>query len=534
MKKRIIAEGIVGLALLGAAAAGIIGWYSERRRVAEMEAQIVGLQKDQKRSVVLRSISKQMEDIAFQQKEISDEQREEALQQKRMADDMRQSAETERQNALEAQQKAVVSEQQAQDARKVAESERLMAEHQRVQAEFSKRVADTLSYIALGRSLGSVAMAEEMAGNSELATLLAYASYLYTARYNGDVYYPAVFQSLLLTSKGMRSYPKHRGAVMCVHDLPAKEEKIMTAGSYGAVMVHRKQGDRLVSETLFNDSKYDFRSAYVNKDGTFFAVVSRSGNLVCFENGSYKVTPLTGLDLPACRLDNPMFVTSLDDNTLLVASNNGLAFYNIKEKKIVASRSLNFRITCWSRCNNLPILFDDKGKQHLVKSMDEISASQNPVSGRVTAFASSKSSKQQVYGMSDGTVYLFNERTSKVTKLVGHLSRISQIKLNGYKLLTSSYDGTVKFWNTASEKIEPTTMVTTNSWIMDFCYDKKKESIWIGDQDGVVTDALLSVPVMVDVLKKKLKRNLTTEEWNYYIGKNVPYESFINGKEAKQ
>ena len=51
---------------------------------------------------------------------------------------------------------------------------------------------------------------------------------------------------------------------------------------------------------------------------------------------------------------------------------------------------------------------------------------------------------------------------------------------------------------------------------------------------GVVTEALLSVPVMVDVLKKKLKRNLTTEEWNYYIGKNVPYESFINGKEVKR
>jgi hypothetical protein len=39
---------------------------------------------------------------------------------------------------------------------------------------------------------------------------------------------------------------------------------------------------------------------------------------------------------------------------------------------------------------------------------------------------------------------------------------------------------------------------------------------------------------MVDVLKKKLKRNLTAEEWNYYIGKNVPYEVFINGKEAKR
>lgn len=527
MKKRIIAEVVIGVALLGAAGVGFSGWRSEHRRVAEMETQIAGLQKDQKRSVVLRSISNQMEDIAFQQKDISDEQREEALQQKRMADEMRQSAEVERQNALEAQHKAVVSEQQAQEARGVAENERLMAEHQRIQAEFSKRVADTLSYIALGRSLGSVAIAEEMSGNSELATLLAYASHLYTTRYKGDVYYPAVFQSLLLTSQGMRNYPKHRGAVMCVEYLPTKDGQIITACSYGTVMEHRKQGDRLISKTLFNDSKYDFRSVWVNKNGTCFAAVSRNGSLVCFENSTHRVIPLAGIV-------NPVFVTSLDDNTLVIAGNNGLAFYNISQKEIVAVRNLDFRVTCWGRYNNMPVLFDDKGKQHLVKGIDEISTSANPVPGRVTAFASSKSSRQQVYGMSDGTVYLFNERTSKATKLVGHLSRISQIKLNNYILLTSSYDGTVKFWNTASEKIEPTTLVTTNSWIMDFCYGKKKEAIWIGDQDGVVTDALISVPVMVDLLRKELKRNLTAEEWNYYIGKNVPYEPFINRKEVKR
>jgi hypothetical protein len=31
---------------------------------------------------------------------------------------------------------------------------------------------------------------------------------------------------------------------------------------------------------------------------------------------------------------------------------------------------------------------------------------------------------------------------------------------------------------------------------------------------------------MVEKVKKKLKRNLTTEEWNYFIGKNIPYETF--------
>ena len=39
---------------------------------------------------------------------------------------------------------------------------------------------------------------------------------------------------------------------------------------------------------------------------------------------------------------------------------------------------------------------------------------------------------------------------------------------------------------------------------------------------------------MKERLQKKIKRNFTTDEWNYYIGQNVPYEPFIKGKEAKQ
>ncbi len=38
--------------------------------------------------------------------------------------------------------------------------------------------------------------------------------------------------------------------------------------------------------------------------------------------------------------------------------------------------------------------------------------------------------------------------------------------------------------------------------------------------------------MMRKMLKDKVKRNLTQEEWDYYIGRNIPYEPFI-GKEAR-
>jgi WD40 repeat protein len=278
---------------------------------------------------------------------------------------------------------------------------------------------------------------------------------------------------------------------------------------------------------LLSNNEYDFRDVFVDEDETVYAV-SRSGHLAIIEKGTPRVIAIQGLD-------NPMAITNLDDNSLLLMGDHGLAVYDKQRRMIVATRELDFHLTATSRYNNHPILFDDRGRQHIVMNINELTTSEVPVKGRVTSFASSKASKTQVFGMSDGTIYLLDETTQKLTKLEGHISRISKLKLNNQRLLSSSYDGTLVFWNTASAKIEPTTMLTDDSWIMNFNFDNSKQYAWVGDQNGNLTEALLSVPMMVDLLKKKLKRNFTQEEWDYYIGKNVPYETFVSesGKEVE-
>jgi hypothetical protein len=52
----------------------------------------------------------------------------------------------------------------------------------------------------------------------------------------------------------------------------------------------------------------------------------------------------------------------------------------------------------------------------------------------------------------------------------------------------------------------------------------------MGDIKGNLTAVNISIPLMVDAIKKKLKRNMTQEEWNYFIGQNVPYETFVDTK----
>ena len=520
IKRRDIVEGIAGLVLLGTTAVGFVGWQQERDHTADLEQQLSQLRKEEQRSAVVRSVSKQLEEIAYQQKEVSEEEREKAIQQKRMADEMRLRSEVERQNALVAQNKAIASEQQAQEARSIAESERQTAEHQRIQAELSKRVTDTLSYIALGRSLGSMSSVQAQLGNKELADLLAYSSYKYTNRYKGDVYYPAVFQSLMTASQTRRTWARHNGLLVGLSMMPNDDNRIVTACTYGQIMIHRKVDDQLQTTVLLNDHNYDFREVFVDTDSTIYAV-SRSGHLAIISDDGPRVIPIEDLDLP-------IGITNLDANRLLITGDHGLAVYEKRRGIIVATTELDFRLTATSRYNSRPLLFDDQGRQHLVKGIHELETTDVPVSGRVTAFASSKTSRTRVYGLSDGTIYLYDEATRKTTKLLGHLSRISKLKLNNRQLFSASYDGTVKLWNLSGDKIEPMTLLSAGSWIMNFSFDSSKHYAWIGDQNGNVTQALLSVPMMVDAVSKQLTRDFTTDEWNYYIGRNVPYETFTN------
>ena len=519
-KRKNIAFGAGIVLLLATSATGLTGWYSAHKQIGELQLQLEELQRQQKRSAVLRSVSQQMEEIALQQKDISDEQREEAIQQTRVANEMRQRSETERKHAQEAKRNALKSEQKALEAQAVAESERLTAEHQRIQAEMSKRTADTLSYVALGRSLGSLSSMQYRAGDEEMANLLCYASYFYTNRYNGDIYYPAVYQALTQSSQSKREWTAHNGMLMGLAFIPGNDNKLVTAGTYGEILLHEKKGNKLNTRTLFNDSKMDFRALYVHPASAQVYAVSRSGHLVVTqESGKSEVIPLA--DIP-----HPSGLEELSKNQLLIIGESALAVLDLSANRIVGTKHFDSRLTVTARHDHHPLIFDNSGKMHLVTGLNEIKTSNVPVKGVVTAFASSNNNHVSAYGMSDGTIW-FVDRNGKATKYVGHLSRISKLKFNGIRLYSSSYDGTLNLWVTTSEKPEPMTLLKNDDWITTFSFDVSKNYVWTGSQNGNLCETLFSIPMMVDKVQKNLKRNFTPSEWNYFIGSKIPYEEFV-------
>jgi WD40 repeat protein len=166
---------------------------------------------------------------------------------------------------------------------------------------------------------------------------------------------------------------------------------------------------------------------------------------------------------------------------------------------------------------------------HLVSSLDNMTNEKTGVEGQVTAFASSKNAHIEAYGMYDGTIWLIDSRGKK-HKLVGHLSQITKLKLDGKRLYSSSYDGKLLFWMTGDQQIKPITLFQSASWLTDFVFSTDKNYIWTGEQNGTVTEYLISLSKIAQRLRQNVKRNFTQEEWNYYVGKGIPYRKVKSEK----
>lgn len=519
---------IAFLALAVAAAFLLVAYSGSKSLNSRLEEELKVLSEKEKRSVIVQSISAQMEEIAYQQKAVSDEQREEALQQTRIANQMRRQSEIERQNAIEAQRSALASEQKAIEASRQAENERLVAEARRAEAEQARAVADTLGYLALSRSLASAASLQENAGNHELSSLLAYASYIFTKRYNGDLYQPVLFEALSLTSRSSQTWPVHNGSIMKFGWVGSGDSLAYSISTYGELAMHRVENDKLSSKILFSNNNFDFRDIVIQEDGSAYAV-SRSGELLCMDaSGKIRLQVLEGIV-------HPFRVFSFTDGQLLVVAENKTIILDLASMRAIKTISYSkpVSIAGIGEKENLLLFGEDSQMLDLFSGKSPYDIVGLPFKEKVFSYTWMKEAGISVFGTTDGVINLVHPSGGLVS-LVGHRSRVSRLvnllRIAGDRgrniLFSTSYDGTVKMWDLNKEKWEPVTVLASDSWVVSCAFDSACENIWTGDQNGNLTRTLISIPKMARRLKMSLTRDFTREEWAYYVGENVPYETF--------
>ena len=435
------------------------------------------LEKKEKDAEIVKSISSQMEEIAYQQKYVSDMEREEAVQQAQIAQKMRLSAEKERQLATESEMKAMsalsLAEDQkhiADEQRKNAEQQRMAAEEQRKQAEEQRHIAENereiavkaktesnkLRLITIGRNLGTMAVNQYAANNKDLAMALAYTAWYFISTNDGNLFTPEVFEALTLTGSGRVESKEHQAGVsaLLVFDKNAVTTKIVSCGRYGEIIetTFSNTDNRITGrKVLFSDKAYDFRDLYIDKFKNIFAM--------SYDNKLVKVSHTGKISV----------LTSFPEST----KNDMKRGKIVKENNVVAE-------------------------------------------GDVFVAAGNKK----------GEIILKNKKTGDVKKLNGHSSAITDLVFVDNSLFSCSLDGELLIWNVSSSVVSPVILLDKGVWIYDMEKSNDNQTLWLGCGDGSITALFISPKKMLARLKNRKKRDLTIQEWKEYVGDDVPYISF--------
>lgn len=513
-----IVTGILGVGCI----LGYTMYQRERSKGENLETQLAQLSKKERQSFIVQRISSQMEEIAKEQQYISDQQRKEAIEQKNIANDMRQKAELEQHKAQEAERAARLSESKAIEASGIAETQRALAVQRLLDAEYSRRVADTLSFLALARNLGSRATIQHNTGNTELAALLAYASYTYTNRYLGDVYNPAIYESLALTSKNNVQWSVGRGTIIQTKKVPTTENTIIAITNYGEVTYNEIKNGRQQTRTLFSDNKYDLRDVIFI--GSNYYIVSHTGHLLKGKGNNVQEVLVDGAY-------HPLRIFQKKQDQIIVVAEKSIHLLDASTLRPIKMLRLDFEAKTAGEDPTHIFLFDNKGGMYIVDTqLDKITKSKLPFSQIVTAYNYDTSTGAKAYGTIDGSIYYF-EPSGKMHRLVGHRSRVSRLEFENDLLYSTSYDGTVRFWKTNADKIDPITVMNSNQWIVTFTIASDRKHVWTGDQHGNINYTDISAEMMAEKVRANLKRKFTKDEWDLYIGSNfadMPYESYLN------
>lgn len=506
--------GILGLLAVLVSIGGVALFYRDyQSQLAQnvlLEKKLKEAQEISKEAIVTRRVSAQLEEIAYQQKDISDQQRQEALRQKQIADEMRIHAENEQEKALDAQQAAI-------EAYSEMEAQKRLADQHREEAVAAHMKADTLARLALVRSLSSEALSQYDAGNGELAALLCYSAWKFTVENRGDLYQPTFFDALLAISDQFNYKDLHSGPIRSMYLV---DSALVSTSQEGEVALWRVRADEVELDTiLFQNNRFDLRHVQVDREGNCWAA-AYDGHLLRIDLRERRVSKIyeTGLIAPVGLV--------VSDRSLWLMTKSGQLFRSaldeIRFEEIYAHAQevLTFADSAQG------LLFGDQAGAVYKIGREGQATCLLSGSGQGVTCLNGERPGQLFVGYKSGLIKQVDLKTRQTHDLVSHVSALTGMALFGEYLLSSSLDGSVRLWRLGSERIISSEIYYSSNWIRSLVFWNPGLMVIVGDERGRCTRFSISPERMASEIKQHLSRNLTKEEWQYYIGELAEYEAY--------
>ncbi len=471
------------------------------------------------------SLSEKQKTLAIRQKETADSTANAAIGQKNKADSV---ASVALRDAVKTNELKIIAEKQISVAKKSADE----AMHQKKLAIEQSSGNQRLRMISIGKTLSLKSM--QMMGQKDLQTLLAYQAYLFNKNNNGsdndpDIYAGLYNVALQYGSINCKSFKDFSGEIRSLAFLPGKNE-FFTSGTDGRILKWSLDNKDRALQVVYSGSDI-INVLAVSPDASWLACGS--------SNSSIRMIPLKGnnisYELTGHKGEVKSLIFSFDGKYLYSAAVDG----KVLKWDIAARTSVNVNtgvidivsLDISSNGNYLAGLSTD-GKVIVWNKDNDAEKFRLETAGKsIKVIRFSPENNLLAIGYGDGNVELWDiDLHKKISEVKAHESMINNIQFNANlkQMATSGMDKKIKIFNVKelSDLTEPPVIIDNKGFVLVMQFSPDGQMIVSGESgDG---GNLMSRPAHVDGFVRDIcnlvSRNMTQEEWNTYVGKDIPIE----------
>jgi|WetSurMetagenome_2_1015567.scaffolds.fasta_scaffold01722_6 WD40 repeat protein len=529
MKRTKIVAGILGVAAiisLGLMLLANVQKKTSDRQTILAEKQRIQAQKEKLLADSTAVIAIEQRTMAYSSANDANKKAEEAIKQKEKAYNQISMAEK---IAAEAISQRNAAFEQSDSAKRVS----IRAEREARIATDQKNVALSQRMISLGKSMSLKSL--QLQGQKDLQTLLAYQAYLFNKNYNGpdndaDIFGGLYNVALQYGNPYCKSFKGHKGGIKSIAFAPAKNE-FYTSGYDGQVLKWSLEGKEQTFQIIYSGSDI-IEVLAVSPDASWLACGS--------ENSKIRMIPLkannVAYEMAGHKGKIKSLIFSFNGKYLYSASIDGKVLkWDIEARTNTSITDGSMQITSIDISSNGNYMagINSEGKVMVWNPDSNSDKFRIETAGKnIKVIRFNPDNNLLALGDADGNVELWDVNLRKrISEVRAHNSQINDIKFNTTlkQMATAGDDKTLKLFNIKdpSDLTEPPVTFSDNEGlvlVMEFSSDG--EMIVSGSFEG--DRNIISRPTHVDYLARNIcntvSRNMTQNEWNTYVAKDIPLE----------
>ncbi len=489
----------------------------------------------------------------------AEDQRQEALRQQQIAEEERQRAED---NETEARKQEALARTNAAEAMRQKGIADANADQARTNEQAARRAeADARSkrYVAQGKAMALQSLT--LSSDTELEALLAQQAYQFNTTYGGYEFDTDIYNGLFYALRNKvdaqgKSDPHPLTVSLAGHDFGAarslvthgKDNHIYSGGSDGKIIRWTRVKGLWTSEVLVDKTtraNYQVYTLDISPDETMMAAAGqytsdeRNNYIELYDLRNMQAAPrkLTGFSY---NIEDVKFAP---DGKGLYARDNGgrsIKFSDFSNTRTVITPSVKINAIDLSADGKRLAGAGDDGVLYIWDITNNFSVTTVRNLGKnLTAVTWHPAENQVVVGNESGLLRIVRNGIL-VRNLAGHNGPIEKITYNHQAnfFASASKDRSVRLWNVNKLTEPPIRLLDHSDWVWTITFSPDDEQVMVGlhsniqtvRQGEIQTEASIrAYPTRIQTMSnilcgEAIRRNMTTDEWNTYVGADLNYE----------